>query len=296
MKTISKIISNLLPLVLVLLVVAGCRDAARRTTAPADPLTTAGATLKTIRVTDNVPYREGGSEAWVLDLAEPENFGPEIRPVIVLIHGGGWRMGSKQERPFRSMLLHYAGLGYVTVSLDYRLDGEAPFPACIADVKNAVRWIKAHATELRIDPERIGAYGHSAGGHLAVMLAVSSDNPELEGDGPFREFSSAIACAVGGATSTQRHPPKRFWEPQYAHCWPIYYLSPDRPPLLFLQGEADQTVDPAIVKDYVEKAKAVGADVEYIGVPDLGHDVSYTLALDITQPAMDNFFAKHLQK
>ncbi len=260
------------------------------------PEQNAGNGLKSIRVTDNVPYREGGSSSWVLDLAEPENFGEEIRPVIVLIHGGGWRAGSKQERVFRSMLLHYANLGYVTVSLDYRLDGEAPFPACISDVKCAVRWIKAHAAELRIDPERIGAYGHSAGGHLAVMLAVSSDNEALEGDGPWQEYSSAIACAVGGAASTQRHPPKRFWEPQYEACWPIHYLSADRPPLLFLQGEADQTVDPAIVKDYVDKMKAVGADVEYIGVPGLGHDVSYTLALEITQPAMDGFFAKHLKK
>ncbi len=297
MQTLSKIKRTALPVALVLLMAAGCRDAGgQRTAQQTDPQTVAGNTLKSIRVTDNVPYREGESRSWVLDLAEPENFGPEIRPVIVLIHGGGWRMGSKQERPFRSMLLHYANLGYVTVSLDYRLDGEAPFPACIADVKCAVRWIKANAERLRIDPERIGAYGHSAGGHLAVMLAVSSDNEELEGDGPWREYSSAITCAVGGATSTQRHPPKRFWEPQYEHCWPIYYLSADRPPLLFLQGEADQTVDPAIVKDYVEKAKAVGADVEYIGVPDLGHDVSYTLALEITQPAMDEFFATHLQK
>ncbi|MDR2883416.1 MAG: alpha/beta hydrolase [Alistipes sp.] len=295
MKTISLINRGLLPAALVLLAAAGCRDAGQRAR-QTEPPATEQAALKTIRVTDDVPYREGDSRSWVLDLAEPENFGPETRPVIVLIHGGGWRMGSKQERVFRSMLLHYANLGYVAVSLDYRLDGEAPFPACIADVKCAVRWIKANAARLRIDPDRIGAYGHSAGGHLAVMLAVSADNPELEGDGPWREHSSAIACAVGGAASTQRHQPKRFWEPRYAHCWPIHYLSADRPPLLFLQGEADQTVDPAIVKDYVAKAKAAGADVEYIGVPDLGHDVSYTLALDITQPAMDEFFAEHLQK
>lgn len=296
MKTISKINRNLLPIALVLLVAAGCREGGQKKNDGADTRTATENSLRTIRVTDNVPYREGDSRSWVMDMAEPENFGPEIRPVVVLIHGGGWRMGSKQERPFRSMLLHYANLGYVTVSLDYRLDGEAPFPACIADVKNAVRWIKANAARLRIDPERIGAYGHSAGGHLAVMLAVSSDNEALEGDGPWREYSSSIACAIGGAASTQRHPPKRFWEKEYEHCWPIYYLSADRPPLLFLQGEADQTVNPAIVKDYVEKAKAVGADVEYIGVPDLGHDVSYTLALDITQPAMDAFFAKHLKK
>ncbi len=249
---------------------------------------------KSIRLMRDVPYREGDSKSWVLDLAEPVNFGEQIRPVVVLVHGGGWRMGSKQEPVFQTMQLYFANQGYVTVSLDYRLDDEAPFPACIGDVKCAVRWLKAHAEELRIDSDRIGAYGHSAGGHLAVMLAVSSDNKELEGDGPWQEYSSAITCAVGGATSTQRFPPKRFWE--FEECWPISYLSAERPPLLFLQGEADQTVDPALVKDYVVRMKAMGADVEYIGVPDLGHDVSYTLALDITQSAIDTFFAKHLKK
>jgi len=249
---------------------------------------------KSVRVTDNIPYREG-HEKWVLDLAVPENFGEELRPAIVLVHGGGWRGGSKQELVYRKMLLEYAYLGYVTISIDYRLNQDAPFPACIEDVKCAVRWLKAHAKELRVDTDRIGSYGHSAGAHLAMMLAVSSGNPELEGDGPWQEYSSSIACVVGGAPPTEIGNPNNPWS-QRPDWWPIGYISPNHPPILMLQGDEDPIVKEPLVTDYYNKMKAAGANIEYIRVPGLGHDVSYTLALNITKPAMDNFFAKYLKK
>ncbi len=270
--------------IILLVVTTGCYSTGKK----ADPGVTAN--LKTIRVTDDIPYREG-IEKCVLDLAMPENFGEEIRPVIVLIHGGGWRAGSKQERVFRCMLLDYAYQGYVTISIDYRLNQDAAFPACIEDVKCAVRWLKAHNKELRIDPNRIGTYGHSAGAHLAVMLAVSNDNKDLEGDGPWQEYSSGVACAVGGATPTEIGNSNNPWS-KYPEWWPIGYISADRTPVLLLQGEADPIVKEPLVKGYYDKMKSVGANVEYIMVPDLGHDVSYTLALNITKPAMDEFFAK----
>jgi acetyl esterase/lipase len=250
--------------------------------------------LKSVRVTDNIPYRSG-HEKWVLDLAEPENFGEEIRPAIVLVHGGGWRFGSKQEPVFRSMLLYYANLGYVTVSVDYRLADDAPFPACIEDVKCAVRWLRAHAEEYRIDPERIGTYGHSAGAHLAVMLAVSSENKELEGDGPWQEYSSRLTCAAGGATPTEIGNPNNPWS-EHPEWGPIGYISGGQPPILLLQGGADPIVKAHLVEDYYNKMKAAGANIEYIVVSGQGHDVSYSLATDITQPAMDQFFAEYLKK
>lgn len=265
-----------------------CTDSAQKTASTGDTA------LKSIRVTDNIPYREG-NEKWVLDLAEPINFGEELRPAIVLVHGGGWSFGSKQERVFRSMLLDYANQGYVAVSVDYRFNQEVAFPACIEDTKCAVRWLKANAGKYRIDPERIGAYGHSAGAHIALMLAVSSGNKELEGDGPWQEYSSSIACVVGGATPTEIGNPRNPWS-EHPEWWPIGYISADNPPIQLLQGGADPIVKAELVEDYYQKMKAAGADVEYIVVPDLGHDVSYSLALEVTQPAMDNFFAKHLKK
>jgi len=247
---------------------------------------------KTVRIMDDIPYREG-HQKWLLDVAMPENFGDEIRPVILLVHGGGWRGGSKQERVFRNMLLEYVFQGYVVVSPDYRLNQDAAFPACIEDVKCVVRWIKAHAKELKIDPERIGTYGHSAGAHLALMLAVSSGNKALEGDGPWQEFSSSVACVAGGATPTEIGNPNNPWS-EHPEWWPIGYISANHPPILLLQGDDDPIVKEPLVTDYYDKMKAAGATIEYIRVPGLGHDVSYTLALNITRPAMNDFFAKHL--
>ncbi|HMB91443.1 MAG TPA: alpha/beta hydrolase [Rhodothermales bacterium] len=135
--------------------------------------------LHTITVTKDIRYRDGDSEAWKLDLAMPANFGSELRPALVIVHGGGWRGGSKSVDVYQKMMVDYAQQGYVTVNINYRLIDEAEFPACIEDVKTAVRWLRAHADEYQVDPDRIGAYGHSAGAQLAMMLAMVSDTAGL---------------------------------------------------------------------------------------------------------------------
>ena len=99
---------------------------------------------------------------------------------------------------YRTMALYYAYQGYVTASVEYRLTGEAPFPACIEDVKCAVRWLRAHADEYHIDPDHIGAFGHSAGAHLVMMLAMCPPSAGLEGDGGANEFSSKVTSVVAG--------------------------------------------------------------------------------------------------
>ena len=248
--------------------------------------------FKKVVVTSDIPYREGDSKAWLLDIAEPVIFGDEgLRPAIIIIHGGGWRGGSKHHMVYRDLLIDYALQGYVTVSVGYRFVQEADMPACIADVKCAVRWLKAHAKELRVDPERIGSYGHSAGAHLSLMLGVSSGNKELE-DGPWQEYSSNIQCAAAGAPPTQTN--RGNWA-EHPEWWPIGYISADHPPLLLLQGIDDTTVRVEYTDDYVEKMKFVGADIEYVRIPG-NHGVAYEFGLDITKPAMDAFFAKHLKK
>ena len=159
---------------------------------------------KEIKLTSDIQY-DPISPSCVLDVAEPVGYGSEgLRPAIVIIHGGGWSAGSKHDLVYRNLLIDYALQGYVTVSVEYRFNQEKAFPACIEDVKCAIRWLKAHAKELRIDPERIGCTGHSAGGHLSLMMALSSENKALEGEGrPWGEFSSSVACAVGGAPPTE---------------------------------------------------------------------------------------------
>lgn len=249
-----------------------------------------GGKYKTITVTKDIPYREGDSEAWRLDLAMPVNFGSEIRPALVIVHGGGWRAGSKSVDVYQKMMVDYAQKGYVTINVEYRLTGEAPFPACIEDVKCAVRWLRAHAEELNVDPERIGAYGHSAGAHLALMLAMAPESAGLEGDGGWDEYSSVVNVAAAGSPPTElgRDTPmaKKEW-------WPIGYISDDHPPLFLIQGTEDPIVTPERTRDFVKKMEAVGADIEYLECEG-GHGVAYAEKLEITAPALEFFLNKHL--
>jgi acetyl esterase/lipase len=99
-------------------------------------------------------------------------------PVIVWIHGGGWQEGDRHGCPAE----HLVPRGYAAVSIEYRLTTVAPFPAQIQDCKGAIRWVRAHAREYNFDPERIGVWGASAGGHLAALLGTSSAEKQLEGD------------------------------------------------------------------------------------------------------------------
>lgn len=116
------------------------------------------------------------------------------RPVLVWIHGGGWQGGSHNQIPTYAADLRTQGI--TVVSVGYRLSGRATFPAQIHDCKAAIRWLRAHADELQIDPSRIAAWGSSAGGHLACLVATSGNEPALEGDiGGNTEFSSAVIAA-----------------------------------------------------------------------------------------------------
>ena len=105
-----------------------------------------------IKVTENIAYRIDVGKSTVLDVAEPQ-FGPQTgRPAILIIHGGGWSAGSKNDHVYRSLMVDYAMKGYVVCNMNYRLIGEADPPACLEDVRCAIRWMKANAQRLGIDP------------------------------------------------------------------------------------------------------------------------------------------------
>ena len=245
---------------------------------------------KTITVTKDIHYREGNSKAWKLDMAMPANFGSEIRPALVIVHGGGWAGGSKDVDVYQKMMVDYAQKGYVTINVEYRLTGEAPFPACIEDVKCAVRWLRAHADELRVDPERIGAYGHSAGAHLALMLAMVPETAGLEGDGGWDDYSSVVNIAAAGSPPTELG---RDTQMAKEECWPIGYIAANHPPLFLIQGTNDPIVLPSRTRDFVEKMKATGANIAYLEVEGQ-HGVAYNEKLEFTDPAIESFFAKYL--
>lgn len=143
----------------------------------------------------DVPYATIGDRTLTLDLFLPKNVKSKPRPCVVWIHGGGWQRGDKSNG--HPMVGRYAASGdYVAASIAYRLTDAAIWPAQIHDCKAAIRYLRSHAGELGIDPEKIGVWGESAGGQLANMLGTSGDVPELEGDAGVANVSSRVQCVV----------------------------------------------------------------------------------------------------
>ncbi len=265
----------------------------------------------------DIAYREG-NEAWKLDLAMPTERGETPRPALVFIHGGGWRGGDKRRGGFLRPTISYAAKGYVCVTVNYRMLNEAPITACVEDVKNAVRWLRAHAEEYNIDPERIGASGNSAGAHLAVMLGVCPPSAGLEGDGPYQEYSSMVQAVVASATPTdflsamsdrQRNrsnaqaarPPRKNElrlesEEVRAKTSPVTYASADAPPILLVHAISDRTVGVYHSDNLVKALREAGAkNVSYILLGDDSGHGAFQRNIAFTEPAREAFFNRVLK-
>jgi len=257
-----------------------------------------------VTVKRDVVYGKGGGRDLKLDLYLPEK---KNGAAIVCIHGGGWGGGDK--RSFAPIAADYASQGYVAVSINYRLSGEAPFPAAVEDCKCAVRWLRAHAEEFGFDLNKIGATGSSAGGHLALMLGLMGENDDLEGEGGYEGVSSRVQAVVsfcGPTTLTNIFHPavKAFLGGDSGNlaelgkkASPLTYVSSDDPPVMMVHGTADKTV-PYEQSVVLEKAlKEAGVEVELITVEGGGHAVLGRLSPDRRreiQRRVREFFAKHL--
>jgi acetyl esterase/lipase len=149
--------------------------------------------------TRDVEYANVGGTALKLDLYLPAK---RSAPLIVWVHGGAWRAGSKESPPY----LDLVDQGYAFASVDYRLSTQAPFPAQIHDIKAAIRFLRAKASDYGYDASRIGIMGSSAGGHLAALVGVTNGNKELEGTvGNCLKESSDVQCIISlfGASNLQ---------------------------------------------------------------------------------------------
>ena len=257
----------------------------------------------------NLAYRDG-HDRWKLDLAMPTERGNAPRPAIVFIHGGGWRNGNKRTPPFLNPTLKYAAKGYVCITVNYRLvtDNNWRIDHCIADVKNAVRWLRAHAEKYNVDPDRIGATGNSAGAHLSVMLGICPQDAGLEGEGPYQEFSSAVQAVAASATPTSFLIPmsergRANFERQSANreealrkkISPITYAAADTPPLLLWHEASDNTVGVYQSDTFVQALRDAGAkDVNYVLFGDgTGHG-TFQRNIAVTEPMREAFFARTL--
>ena len=272
----------------------------------------------TIGLQSNLAYREGKSPAWRLDLAFPKNPGDKPRPALVIIHGGGWIEGDKSS--FTSLeiwapgnIIDFASHGFVAATVNYRMSGEAPFPAALEDCKCAVRWLRAHAHDYHVDVNRIGAYGNSAGGHLALLLAMIEKGAGLEGDGPYQEQSSVVQAAVSDSGPVDldfRRPdnaglvkvmsqflsgPAETLAERIRQASPVSYISKATPPLLLIYGTADTQVSIAPVDGFVTALQKVGVtDLTYIRLGLVDHCPYSLRRIEALYPIVDNFFIRTL--
>jgi acetyl esterase/lipase len=263
-----------------------------------------------IVVEQDIVYGKGGDVDLQLDLARPQD-GNGPFPAIVFIHGGGWVGGDRQS--FRSKIEDAARRGYVAVTITYRLAqpdpdtelGKVPFPAQIQDCKCAVRWIRFVAEKYRIDPDRIGVAGASAGGHLSLLVGLAEETAGLEGAGGHAEHSSRVRAVVNlfGPTDLTRAyedvpEARRFAKalcrgtpddvPEtYKAASPVTYVSKDDPPVLTL-------VLPSQAKLLHETMKEVGARHELVILEGQGHGFSGDAAKR-AEDALWTFFERELK-
>jgi acetyl esterase/lipase len=257
----------------------------------------------------DVVYGDGGGRPLKLDLVLPQPAPDEPLPLVVFIHGGGWRGGDKAGGIARVAPLVATG-DYVGATIGYRLSGEATWPAQIHDCKAAIRWLRANADRYHIDPQRIGVWGSSAGGHLVNMLGTSGGVAELEGSGGSAEHSSRVSCVVPFCGPTNFLAPRRFeggrspsavdlllggsiQDKQDAarEASPITYVSADDPPFLIVHGTDDQTVPFEQAEMFYDALKKAGVDATFVRITGGSHAVGGPA---VTQRVND-FFEKHLR-
>ncbi len=232
-----------------------------------------------------VEYSRVG-EPQLMDIARPRN--PDgRRPTVVAIHGGGFRAGKRDS--YLPLILKLAERGYVAATVDYRLSPKHQFPAAVEDVKAAVRYMRANAGRLSVDPDRIGTVGGSAGGHLVLMLGTTGGVAEFEGYGPNREFSSRVACVVdyygpsdltkSYGKSVDAHEVLPMWlggdlstqEKLHRRASPLNWVSPSSAPVLAIHGTDDKYVEHAQSVWLVERLKAAGVEAELLTLNGAGH-------------------------
>lgn len=263
-----------------------------------------------VKVVRDLEYATIGDKKLLLDLYLPEKTDGPL-PVIVGIHGGGWANGSKVGGQGSWLARH----GYAVAVINYRLSGEAIFPAQIEDCKAAVRWLRANAEKYHLNSDRFGATGHSAGGHLASLLATSGDIKEYD-KGNNLEFSSRIQAAVPMAGPTDflqmdEHAPQgaklNHNEPQspearliggpiqenkarVAKANPLTYVTKDDPPFLIVHGDEDGTVPAHQAQLLDEALQKAGVEVKLHLVKGAGHAVG---GRGVNEQIIA-FFEKHL--
>jgi acetyl esterase/lipase len=290
--------------------------------------------LRSVDIHKDLVYATVDGKELKLDLYVPKQKAPagQVRPLVVWVHGGGWKGGSKEHNPALFLLMD----GYAVASINYRLTGVASFPAQIWDCKAAIRFLRAKAHDYGYDPSNIGVFGGSAGGHLAALMGTTNNHPELEGKvGDHLEVSSNVQAVVGwygptdlaveyfngkpfpkeritpmdparildtapykGPDSNEltdllAGPPIRVME-RALLASPIHHVSQYDTPFLIMHGERDNVVPVYQSRRFVEKLREFNVPVEYVEIPNAGHGGAQFFEPEQLR-RIQQFFNRHLR-
>jgi acetyl esterase/lipase len=240
------------------------------------------------------------------DLYLPELSAGQRAPAVVIIHGGGWKGGDKRAAREINIGTNLALNGYVAMSINYQLatNKQVTWPQNLHDCKTAVRWLRKNAERLRIDSDRIGVIGGSAGGHLAAMLAVTKPADGLEPAAPHPEISTRVQCAVvlyGPADLLLRGDASwlgktRAEDPElYRLASPITYVDKSDPPILLLHGTADTTVDVKHSEIFGEALQRAGVPHQLVIIEGAPHTFHLQPRQRDLRPLVIGFFDQHLK-
>lgn len=269
-----------------------------------------------VRVVRDIEYARTPQKTLLLDIYQPEASTMQPRPLIVWIHGGAWRAGNKDRCPAAP----FVNDGYIVASISYRLSQEAIFPAQIHDSKAAIRWLRENAAKYHIDPERIGVWGSSAGGHLVALLGTSGGVAELEGDvggnadqssrvqavvdffGP-TDFLQMDAHSIGKLVHDAPDSPESQLvggpiqqNPEKVRAAnPITYVSKDDPPMLIVHGDEDASVPHHQSELLYAALQQAGVESEFYTVKGGKHGFGGEFQTPGLQQRVLEFFNRHLR-
>ncbi len=234
-----------------------------------------------IQVIPDIVYATYGTRQLKLDVYRPSSSKP--MPGILVIRGGGWMRGDKQG--FAGIARNLAAKGFITACIEYRVLPEVQFPDPIYDTKAAVRWMRAEGKNYGINTDAIGAIGGSAGGHLVALLGTSYKAANLEGDGGHPGVSSRVQAVVAmapvtnfataaksqsGAVNVVRAMFQNNLELANSFS-PVTYLSKDSAPILFIHGDADETVPIAQSEEMLQQCRKLGVRSSLIDLKGVPH-------------------------
>ncbi|GAA2142808.1 alpha/beta hydrolase [Actinomadura napierensis] len=227
-----------------------------------------------VRVMRGVPYAElDGVRPLELDLWLPDAPGA---PLVLFLHGGAWRRGRRDDMGMRTRawspgpFARLAAAGFAVACADYRLSGEAAFPAQLDDVRAALRWLALRSADLGIDPGRVVVWGESAGGHLASLLALTSDEPRV---------AAAVVWYGPADLSLSPGPPESLLlgaspatdSAKAREASPVAHAHPGAPPFLLVHGEDDTLVPCAHSQALAARLREAGASADLRLVPSADH-------------------------